>query len=121
MVDSVFGIGTMRDMDGEEMPCIYVSDKSTWKEEGCCSNFFEDDSYEVLCGLGFVEEQEGIWSSSDPMNLPINYHKRLVDAGFTYDPDFESFMRYGDNEEDEDYKVWEEEDDWDYEEDDDWE
>jgi hypothetical protein len=43
---------------------------------------------------------EGIWSSSDPMNLPINYHKRLVDAGFTYDPDFESFMRYGDDDED---------------------
>jgi len=96
MIDSVFGVGVIppNDEGEEEKACVFVSDRETWEEEKCCSDSYLDDTYKELADLGLYEEEDGIWAGDVLEELDtIGIGTLMTNAGFTYDSDFEEFMR----------------------------
>lgn len=95
-ISSVFGVGCTEDMEGEL--CVFVSDKSTWVNEGCCADQYYDDAAQILNEIGFAEECDGIFSQS--MVYLEKYRamtrkeiiEKLSAIGLEYNEDFEKFM-----------------------------
>jgi len=95
-LDSVFGVGCPEDMEGEL--CIFVSDRRTWEDEGCCADQYYDKAFDILYEIGFAEETDGIFSQS--MDYLEKYRPmtrdeiivKLKAIGFEYNENFEKFM-----------------------------
>lgn len=95
-ISSVFGCGCLEDMEGEL--CIFVSDKRTWENEGCCADSYFDDTFSILYEIGFAEECDGIFSQSAEYLEKYRAMTRdeivpkLLAIGFEYNELFEKFM-----------------------------
>lgn len=108
MINSVFGFGLWYESCScdslRTKLCVYVSDKKVWEEEKCCSDYTNEEEGEVLWRLGLGEEMEAVFTLLDKQwdgskVVPVEkitkeeIHKKLIEAGFTYDKKFEDFMK----------------------------
>ena len=97
---SVFGVGESEEY-GDGL-CVFLSLKSVWKEEGCCSDWYDDadDSYKLLKLINIHESQDGVFQfpyvvatdSNEALMTREEIIKTLISYGLEYDPKFEEFM-----------------------------
>ncbi len=103
MKEMIFGIGTNPSFDEEEFEedgiegspfWVYLTDKKTWEEEGCCNDNIDPSIMEKMREAGFCEAMEAIYEPTDQiMNSTKEELMTLVQGfGFEYDEKFSSFM-----------------------------
>jgi len=99
-LNSVFGVGYSEEYEGEL--CVFLSDASTWKDEGYCADCYddEDDSYGLLNLIGLHEACDGVFqqpyrTEANKDEVFLNREEiiaLLVSYGLEYDQKFEEFM-----------------------------
>lgn len=101
-VNCVFGIGYYSEYGGDIL-CAFISNMEDWKDEKCCSDYIADDVYKILTTIGFVEQEDAIWSTGNWVFTKDGQEKinqftreeifeKLSKVGFYYDKEFEEMM-----------------------------
>ena len=101
MQEMIFGVGDtamLEDCEDCILPSslfLFVTDKETWETKKCCNDMIANEVYDVLGFNGFSEVMDGVFESEHSSITEEQIHHIMANLGFTYDKDFEEFMRDG--------------------------
>ena len=65
-------------------PYIAITDSDTWENEGCMSDWVEDEIYDKLEDLGMYDAEETTFYKDDETKFTTEDFKALNDAGFEF-------------------------------------
>lgn len=93
-INTVFAFVNYFEEDGKLSRMIYTANTDEWKNEKYTSETSTDDSYKLLCGLGFSESSECHYDIPDKMSHLSNEQikNELIKYGFEYDEELQDFI-----------------------------